>query len=388
MLGFSKCALPILLTSLFVVRSIETEVRGAEPTRDAIQKQYVAHGEQLNQLSVHWRSSREIFNPGGQTGVGTSAECRAVVNNEKRLFDIQFTLGPDTQVPEFHLHRAMSYDGNETSMFWYTEDSIAWAAKQGRIYSGDGTANFEAPDHFLALQGLPKSRFVTNLENPQGTSQAHAYYRGPEGIGFSCDLATLLQNRAFGIQGTVDVDGVACVQASTPVDQMFFDPARGYALIRRDLKRSAGGPVRLRYSCKDFKLVKPGLWLARTIIAEAFNGERLESRWRLEVVELELGDVPDSLFAITIPPGTPISDARHFPPDPKSGYPVFVRYESPIDPKNTDVLIEYAIKERLQQQAASNASQGGAFWMIFGIGNVVLLFVVFVGIIIWRVRSA
>jgi len=323
------------------------QARGAEPTLDAIREQYTRHQQQLRQLYVHWRTEVEVLKPG--SGEYANSECRAVVKGDKRAYEIERTSVSGPPIPEEERRQAMSYDGEETRILLFPE--------LGRIFPGDERRQFDAPDDFLALQGYPKSDFKVWLLEEDLRS-------------YSCDVAMLLGGGEYEPAGTREVDGVACIEAAGPLDRICFDPDRGYAILQREYLDRKASNVRRRDSLRDLEEVLGGLWLAREIVTECFDGGQPTHRNRLEVVHLEVEEVPDDVFSLDFERGTYIGDMRHFSRTPDGHVPI-VRYRIPVEPEDLDAVVSAGV-ERVRQ-AELEADEGSWLRWALVAGNIAVL---------------
>jgi hypothetical protein len=130
-------------------------------------------------------------------------------------------------------------------------------------------------------------------------------------------LHTALAQKGYGVLPRQElVDGVWCHVVELPgVDKLWLDPARGFALLRRE--RFTGTPPvpTFRYELSDYREVAPAVWLPyklrRVIFAAHKSGEtspRIQMDATGTVVDAEVNQVPEDFFQFTPPPGTLVQD--------------------------------------------------------------------------------
>ena len=249
----------------------------------------------------------------------------------------------------------MSFDGKETRILDFPEHANIWP--------GDEQRQFGAPDNFLALQGYPKSNFRVFL------GKAFA----------GCNFADLLKDPTYHLAGKEMVDGRRCVVVQGPSDRLVLDPARGYALIRRELAPQ-DPKGQYTFTFRDFDEVFPGFWLARAIDQEVSRpGEIVRSH--LTVTELRFNNVPDDLFSLKFEPGTTVEDVRHFKADPDGTIP-FALYRIPAKPADLDAVVAAAVERHRAVDAAGE--QGRMLRYVILLVNAVV--VVLLALILYRRR--
>jgi hypothetical protein len=114
------------------------------------------------------------------------------------------------------------------------------------------------------------------------------------------------------------VDGALCWVVEWPgMDRFWVDPQRGFAIPRRIYSWEPGKPPRRGIWNKDYREVKPGLWLPFTQIEDRYASVNYEkeqlwgkvtARMEYRVRSLEFDNVPNSLFDVKLPPGTRVID--------------------------------------------------------------------------------
>lgn len=118
--------------------------------------------------------------------------------------------------------------------------------------------------------------------------------------------------------GAEDVDGAPCWVVEWPgMDRIWVDPQKQFAVRRRHYCWGPGKPARFEFLNRDYREVKPGLWLPFTQVEEKYASilAEKESLWgqvaarceyRLNVAEFD--NVKESQFDVKLPPGTRVVD--------------------------------------------------------------------------------
>lgn len=115
-----------------------------------------------------------------------------------------------------------------------------------------------------------------------------------------------------------DFDGKSCWVVEWPgMDRIWIDPARGFAVPRREYTWGQGKPLRYAIRNHDYREVKPGLWLPFREVEDRYASiiSEKESVWgkiaattEYHLIEVEFNNVPESLFEVRLPPGTQVAD--------------------------------------------------------------------------------
>jgi hypothetical protein len=180
-----------------------------------------------------------------------------------------------------------------------------------------------------------------------------------------------------------EVDGQNCWVVEWPgMDKFWVLPERGFAVPRRIYHFGPGKPIRYEFLHKDYREVKPGLWLPFTQIEDKYASITSESKdiWgrvaarnRYELLSAEFDSVPDSRFEVSLPPGTKVIDTIR-----KFKYAV----EGKLDTDPFTAEIEKAKQifppTQVSPKPQSMTSRG---WLVLAL-NVG----VFVGIAAWLIR--
>lgn len=304
-------------TILWILVLLAFKANAAE--LETIRDHFRTNQKQLQTMFVHWRRTVQV-SP-GEKGTYLNSECRAAIKGDKRFFDIRFERASGPAPPKDYLHRALSFDGGETR--------ILMLSQHARIWPGDKRDQFDAPDDFLALQGYPKSEFRVRI----GKSSV------------SCDITALLQRQDYSVAGRQMVDATECIVVAGPSDRLFFDPARGFALLRRQVVDPENATVQTNYVFQKLEEVQPTCWLARTISEESVTDQGRGSSSQLTAVELDFVRVPDELFSLLFDPGISVEDVRHFAANADGTIPI-VAYKIPAKPKDLDKVIALAVERR------------------------------------------
>jgi hypothetical protein len=114
------------------------------------------------------------------------------------------------------------------------------------------------------------------------------------------------------------VDGAWCHVLERPgADRIWIDPAQGFVVRRRELNWGPGLPRSRIVENREFRQVKPGLWLPWKQVITYFPNPKFESasvvgrpafRQTLTVKRAEFDTLTDDFFKITIPAGVHVSD--------------------------------------------------------------------------------
>jgi hypothetical protein len=126
-------------------------------------------------------------------------------------------------------------------------------------------------------------------------------------------LDELIPSRRYWIDGDEVVDGLHCVILTRPgIDRLWLARHRGWAIVRREWRWSASGPLKRRMVNRDFREISPGAWIPFAALMEIYGhpstrpGQRVGSL-KANVVHAE-ADVPDDWFEPHFPKGALIED--------------------------------------------------------------------------------
>jgi hypothetical protein len=118
------------------------------------------------------------------------------------------------------------------------------------------------------------------------------------------------------------VDGMRCWVVEWPgMDRFWVAPDRGFAVPRRQYCWGPGQALRYEFAHRDYREVKPGLWVPFTqletkyasVLAEkeALWGQ-VAARAEYQLHAVEFDKVPEALFDVKLPVGTKVIDTvRH-----------------------------------------------------------------------------
>lgn len=322
----------------------------ADRTLDSIAEAYETRQGQLSQIHGHWRSTIDVHQPTDSMLV--NVDCRFAVKGAKRLYEVRNSSAGSAKLTPGMNRDGMSFDGRETR--------ILLRSDCGRIWSGDMRAQYDAPDQFLALQGYPKADYRFRIPK--------CSFEPP------CDFAVLLRSTDYRADGHDDVAGATCLRVTSATDCLWLDPARQHALIKREV-RDASGELRCRYSCDDFAELLPHLWLARRIVMELIDGGEVTVRSRMELVDVDVTEVPDALFTLRFEPGTRINDMNRMPKLASGVQPV-VGYDMPARPEDLDRVASAAVDRNREAIEAAFHSRGRAWrWGILVV-NILIVFAI------------
>jgi hypothetical protein len=132
-----------------------------------------------------------------------------------------------------------------------------------------------------------------------------------------------------------EVDGVRCWLVEWPdMDRFWVDPQHGFAIRRRAYCWGPGKPLHTAVLNRDYREVKPGLWLPYLQIVDRYadmNAEdksvwgKVACRTEIHLDSIEFDRLSDDFFEIRLPPGTFVHDfIRHLKyrvSDPNGGDP-------------------------------------------------------------------
>ena len=125
------------------------------------------------------------------------------------------------------------------------------------------------------------------------------------------------------------VDGISClaIDRTTSHKSVFWcDPARGFAIIKKELYHEDGTLLMWRTMLSDFVEILPGQWLPRSADVDEYAKpsapEELHNvpllRYHYSVLELTANNVPDSQFELPLQPGMRVIDFNSGKKDPKT----------------------------------------------------------------------
>jgi hypothetical protein len=196
----------------------------------------------------------------------------------------------------------------------------------------------------------------------------------------SFSLPGAFERRAYQVRRAMEtVDGSPCWVVESPgQDILWLDPARHYALVRRDWYWAKGGPLMFRWVNSNFSEVAPGLHMPRStrfeVMAHPSRGDnRVLFITSCDVSEIKVNDIPESLFDVTFPPGTLVVDNSRISDD--QGNPTFVSYSIGATPAATELSLENAV-----QMYEQNRSSRGSRWALVGLNFAALAVL---GALVW-----
>lgn len=210
---------------------------------------------------------------------------------------------------------------------------------------------------------------------------------------YSFSLPAALTARPYVVRdGYEEVDGAKCRVVELPgQDTLWLDPARGYAVVRRDWHYGIGQPLMFRWQNSGFKPMSRGVWLPtrvqRTLMP--FLGKQGAAEGRAiavttaDVVTVAISGVSDSLFEPNFPPGTPVMDSTRMPPQQdERGREVrdVVTYRIGDNPASTQRHLDAAIAMHRNIAYADSRP-----WLAI-IGANVGVLVVVAGVVAWQRR--
>lgn len=189
--------------------------------------------------------------------------------------------------------------------------------------------------------------------------------------------------------GVDTVDGAECIvmewrsevsvlgedgnMRNEPRDNVVWcDQELGYAVRQRETYFVAADRIlENRYSFSQFIEVIKDVWLPQKCLWDRYAPESAPPqlhntpliRYTVQVSEIHANDVPDSLFALSFPPGSFVRDERYI----QNGKPIF--YTMPASGKE----LEAVIQRRLLGEGGGEVLPPRSLWIRLGIGGLLLL---------------
>jgi hypothetical protein len=187
-------------------------------------------------------------------------------------------------------------------------------------------------------------------------------------------------------------------------DKLWLDPAKGYALVRREWNWGANRPLQFRYQNSDFKEVAAGLWLPMTAQCEAmcdpdqgpeFAG-KVEARFSVTVLKYQANNVPEELFRFHYTPGELVIDGTRLKGKQ-------IDYVAGQTPESNEAAMAAAIqmvkeKERTSNENTSNEKERTSnekertstrsWYLIWATGVLAVTMVAYLFVRRWRGRPA
>lgn len=176
---------------------------------------------------------------------------------------------------------------------------------------------------------------------------------------------------AFGLGGYIvlsdreEVDGASCVVVRSPGRETFWlDPKISYGLRRREQLDPESKLVKNRWTNRDWKEVKPGIWLPQTCLRELCGPPLAPEKYRgkamiqhvYTVRRLEINDVPDSLFDLPIEPGILVADATRLPRTQDDNQ--YLLYRMPADANQLNQVAVEALQQHEKNVAERERGRG------------------------------
>ena len=251
----------------------------------------------------------------------------------------------------------------------------------GFVYSSK-----DLPQHQFDLQYLVTiGMYLPDVTSPAAYNQAMRRFL----------LPGTLENSSYRVAAD-SVDGSKClrldgmtriampgVEQKEYADTLWLDIEHGFVLRKRQLAFPKGH-LTLRMVNSAPREVLPGVWLPMECEVQEFAPHNAPDSLRqvplaitrLKVAKCGVNDVADSLFTLTFPPGTTVTDFALA--DDKGLMKTGVQYTVPADPSMLDDAIRYAV-----ERAADQPSGGWSWLLVIS----VILPVAATVILFWRRRS-
>jgi hypothetical protein len=200
-------------------------------------------------------------------------------------------------------------------------------------------------------------------------------------------LPDALSRGAYRIEPKAEpVDGVACLVVSWPGHRKYWlDPAARYTVRKMEAYDPGTGLLTQRRRNFDLTRVAPGVWLPKRCWLEVcgppsapppFRGAPL-NRYVTTVTKVSVNDVPDSLFLLSIPPGTRVFDQSASITD--GGRKKMLSYLMPADPSRLD----QAIADARDEVAEKGSQSRRRYWFL--VVNATVLIAVTVAVSGYRI---
>jgi hypothetical protein len=131
-------------------------------------------------------------------------------------------------------------------------------------------------------------------------------------------LPESLKNGRYQVKGWEQQDGQRCLLIEDPgLDKIWVDPARGYNVVRRELREGIGDPLHLVAQMSEFHKIGPQTWLPFRVVWQLYGerdrpavaGKVVEER-DITVADATLDPQPDSLFVLVYPTGSTVIDGE------------------------------------------------------------------------------
>jgi hypothetical protein len=260
------------------------------------------------------------------------------------------------------------------------EWTAAWNGTIGTVHHGSNYTIFEvAPPLVFDLQYYVDDLLYPDgharVEDPEGIVQVPGVTGGPDywipdALERNHDKYRVLPNRETW-------DGAECLVLEwAGRDRLWIDPALGYAIRRREFRRT-DGVMRDRVFFRDFQIVSDELWLPRLIEREQYCSKedprslqnQVSGVRTLRVQSLEIVTVPEHDFIVDVPPGVHVHDNVR-----GIVYDALGPGEDPI------AEAEATVRRQL--------NPGPWRYVGWGVAGVVVLVIAIVGYRLWLARAA
>jgi hypothetical protein len=185
------------------------------------------------------------------------------------------------------------------------------------IVETDYGRNIYAGFDYTRNLSLDVAKYVAK-SNGTSLAEVRKKYTDEAGLPFLPDYLREHLDRYHVCIAPEEVDGAMCWVVEWPeMDRFWVDPARGYAIVRRRFAWEPGKPWHFEFHNRDYREVKPGLWLPEAQTEDryasiAFDRRQLWgqiiSRSQFRLLDVQFNNVPEALFDIRLPPGTVVCD--------------------------------------------------------------------------------
>ena len=311
----------------------EAAVRGQEPvppdvTLQSISAEIARQDAALESLLVKYRytSAASTTEADVRKYLGTEVLCNELhiyaMKGRKRFYSKALSDNPqDTTVDIARL-------GDHVA-----PPSLQTAANVCSAFNGDVLRRREPGGTMLALLNVAETLSESGRFNPEYLGLAG---RTPPDVFLPADKQPVASLRAVidagdgVLRSTMEaVDGVPCVviDRNSALKNVFWcDPARGFAIVKKDLFHEGGTLLMWRTTLSDFVEILPGQWLPRSANVDRYAKpsapEELHNvpllRYHYSVLELTANNVPDSQFELPLQPGMRVIDFNSGKKDPKT----------------------------------------------------------------------
>lgn len=204
---------------------------------------------------------------------------------------------------------------DETSE-WVGPDLKKRATETANVYNGSDFRRRESKVLLLQKEKSAYSEmnaYLSTIKWPISTQDANEAAANPD---TSLFLPHCLASAGWQILPTPEkVNGISCVVLDDAANRrrMWVDPRRAYCLVRYAHDKPIPGHARWDHTLSEFREVVPGFFLPMTAVCTVAleadpKGNKGTITTKLTVTDLQVNNVPDSVFALEPKPGDKVID--------------------------------------------------------------------------------